>query len=887
MSGTVFEKDSIIGNRYRVVRWIADGFLGGIYEVEAVDFGQRVALKIVQEDRLQTAQARADLHRRILLSLKITHPNVCRIFDVGNHDQLSGEKLPFFTMELLQGETLLHYIGRRGPLTSMKSLPLIDQLTSALEAIHTKGLVHGNLNPANVMLVAEIEGLRSVITNYSFTEKIWAAPDPAFDAAQIVANYRCPKDKDRVSATVDIYALGAIIFFILTGRHPRSLERDADARPLELRKFAPGLPKDWEEALQTCMDPHSRNRYASPLSVHQALTTRKSLHSPINPNRSLFQWLGLGILVTVLFLFAWWQISKEGPAPRPLFLEISEPTQITSDAGLEIDPQFGPDGQSVVFASDRSGFFEIYEQSVLEPDRFHQLTSDGGQNIQPTLSPDGKTLAYHSLVRGGIWLLPMGAGSSTQLNPFGANPSWSPGGQTLVFQDFSRTEVAERSIPAFAPSALWLKSIIGGDPQPLTQVNEPEGAHGEPVWSPSGRHVAFSSGNRRFSKIWCIDVQTKALTLIAGEARINLHPEFSSDGHTLFFVSSSSEGRGAANLGLWKIALDSGTCRPNGSASLITDPSGTSLRQFTLSPLSPLVVYGTLETKSQIWSLPLDPSGQKTGNPTTLISGNLRASRPVYSPDGRYLAYDRWLRGNNLDIWLMDLQTTRSKRISRSSDWDTLASWMSNDQLAFLTNRTSPPRSLWTVDVHQGGEEPLVDLEAETAWARLSPSGEEVVYHEHDQQGILQIFSKSLEGGIPRQLTQDPEMAGFGIISPDGAWLAYESRRNTSTHIMVQPTDGSAEPVQITLKTGDAWPFSWSPDSERIAYAARWDGFWNLYWIRRDGTEIVQLTEYQAPNLYVRYPAWSPIGDQMAYELSRTVGDLWVSNLGGSKGIGD
>ncbi|MEM1206887.1 MAG: hypothetical protein AAGN66_26875, partial [Acidobacteriota bacterium] len=127
-------------------------------------------------------------------------------------------------------------------------------------------------------------------------------------------------------------------------------------------------------------------------------------------------------------------------------------------------------------------------------------------------------------------------------------------------------------------------------------------------------------------------------------------------------------------------------------------------------------------------------------------------------------------------------------------------------------------------------------------------------------------------------LTEDPEMAGFPIWSPDGSTLAIEVRRGQSTQVAVLPAEGGT-PRVLTDAPGESWPFSWDPEGERIAFAGRRNGFWNLFWVRVDDAEVVQLTEDRRLDGYVRYPAWSPLGDRMVFENARTVGDLWRVDL--------
>ena len=90
------------------------------------------------------------------------------------------------------------------------------------------------------------------------------------------------------------------------------------------------------------------------------------------------------------------------------------------------------------------------------------------------------------------------------------------------------------------------------------------------------------------------------------------------------------------------------------------------------------------------------------------------------------------------------------------------------------------------------------------------------------------------------------------------------------------PDEGGGTPQTLTRAAGQSWPGSWAPDNDRIAFAGFRDGLWNVYWTSRTKPAEHQLTRYAKPNAYVRYPAWSPQGDQIVYEYAETVGNVWL-----------
>src|SRR5262245_42208884 len=142
----------VLAERYRVVRFLAQGGMGEIYEVEDLQLGERVALKTVRAGSASDPLALERFKREIQLARRVTHPNVCRIFEFGQHRSPDGTAIAFLTMELLPGETLLERLRRDGRMTPAQALPLVAQMCAGLDAAHRAGVVHRDFKSSNVLL---------------------------------------------------------------------------------------------------------------------------------------------------------------------------------------------------------------------------------------------------------------------------------------------------------------------------------------------------------------------------------------------------------------------------------------------------------------------------------------------------------------------------------------------------------------------------------------------------------------------------------------------------------------------------------------------------------------------------------------------------------------
>ena len=271
-----FEPDRLVAGRYRVVRFLGRGGMGEVYEVEDGALHERVALKTVISVATDDARALERLKREVQLARKVTHPNVCRIFDVGFHEQV-----PFLTMELLTGETLWQRL-RRGPMSAAEALPIVEQLAAALDAAHRAGVIHQDFKSDNVMLLPG----RTVVTDFGLAR---AAIGPGGDQPRAgsgvvgTLNYAAPEQLagGEVTERVDLYALGVVLFEMVTGALPflwstprAALERPGQPKTPPLASLAPELAAAWGETIERCLarDPAARPATAGEVAARLRAT---------------------------------------------------------------------------------------------------------------------------------------------------------------------------------------------------------------------------------------------------------------------------------------------------------------------------------------------------------------------------------------------------------------------------------------------------------------------------------------------------------------------------------------------------------------------------------------------------------------------------------------
>src|SRR5277367_121404 len=166
-----FLAGDLVAERFRIIRFLARGGMGEVYEAEDIELRERVALKSIRGEQLHDGKALDRFKREVHLARKVTHPNVCRIFDLFRQpsyaDGGSGPNtVVFVAMELLEGETLSEFLRRQPRLSVDDARPIALQLAAGLGAAHSAGILHRDFKPANVLLVPKGKGLRAVITDF-------------------------------------------------------------------------------------------------------------------------------------------------------------------------------------------------------------------------------------------------------------------------------------------------------------------------------------------------------------------------------------------------------------------------------------------------------------------------------------------------------------------------------------------------------------------------------------------------------------------------------------------------------------------------------------------------------------------------------------------------
>ena len=296
----MFRPGEVVAERFRVIRFLARGGMGELYEAEDHELHERVALKVILSTTGQDERSVTMFKREVHLARQVTHPNVCRIFDVYRHRPPAGagttEGAPdivFLAMELLHGETLADRLRRMGRLSPADALVLARQMGSALTAAHRAGVVHRDFKTENVMLVEPAtpgEDVRAVVTDFGLAKR--SAHDDRSsvslrldDDGEISGTpaYMAPEQVEGGPATpaTDQYALGVVLYEMVSGTRPflgetaiKIAVKRLQEPPPSPRTHVPDLPPRWEATILRCLAREASDRFASVADAIAALEGR-------------------------------------------------------------------------------------------------------------------------------------------------------------------------------------------------------------------------------------------------------------------------------------------------------------------------------------------------------------------------------------------------------------------------------------------------------------------------------------------------------------------------------------------------------------------------------------------------------------------------------------
>jgi serine/threonine protein kinase/Tol biopolymer transport system component len=796
---------------YEIVSALDAGGMGEVYQARDTRLGRAVAIKLLNAALSRDGISRERFEREARSIAALTHPHICTVHDVGDHE---GDA--FLVMELLEGHTLAARLARtKGGLPLDEALSIATDVVQALAFAHRHHITHRDIKPANIMLtrtgvklldfgLAQLRGQDDVAA-HSRTQTSSTGPLDVMGTL----SYMSPEQLDgRADPRSDIFGFGAVFFEMLTGRKafdgatssavigavvhtdpPAVSSLRPDVSPALARLVRRCLAKEPEARWQSTADLLDEVRWIASHPIARADTIEPPVFR-VRPLSAVIAIFGVAIVAAVL-ASARWGLAPMTPTPSETRTEI-----VTS---ATIDPTsfaLSPDGRQIVFVASGGGASRLWLRSLATTTSQPLAGTEGA--AAPFWSPDGRAVGFFA--EGALKRLELGGGEPRTLAPAPAarGGTWSADG-----------------VIVFAPRTtgpLMRVAATGGDAAAVTMRGPAQ----------QGRRWPHMVSDSRFL-FYALDLPDTTgiyLGALDGSAPTRLTP---ADSAGVYLPGWLLWVRGGA---LVAQRLDVARAALTGDPVTLAD--GVAVDEFLRSGVSVassgLVAYRTgLTTQRRLtWvdrsGLPLGTIGNPDGN-------NLR--HPRVSPDGKSVAVSRTVQGNT-DLWLLD--GARSTRVTFDSALDQSLLWSPDGtRIVFETNRTGP-FDLYETSTGTGVEKLVVSSDQNKVPSSWSKDGRFLLYVSASPSTGLDLWVVPTAGNdrTPSVFLKTPFNEAWGAFSPDGRWIAFQSNKSGPSEIYVRPFvppvapgatvgPGSAVSEWQVSTAGGVFP-TWRPDGKELYY---------------------------------------------------------------------
>ena len=810
---------------YEIVSPLGAGGMGEVYRAKDTRLDRTVAIKVLPAHLSSDAESKQRMEREAKAISALQHANICTLHDIGSHDGTE-----FLVMEYLEGQTLASRL-EKGALPLDQVVKIGIEIAEALEKAHQQGIIHRDLKPANIMLTragaklmdfglakpslaigSQAVGPYTPSTPTMTVAQLTSAASPVTQKGTVVGTvqYIAPEvlQGSQADARSDLFSFGCVLYEMVTGRRAFEgksqlsvftaiLEKD----PEPLRDHQPLTPPMLDLLVRGCLakDPAERVQSAHDLALElRWIASLRAMPAETGhaarPAASRLPWLAAMAAAIVLGIIAGWFWHRSAPSPASIRAVINPPPdahfRLTSD--LAGPPVLSPDGAHLAFtAIGADGKLALWVRAMDAPEA-HPLP-ETGDAIFPFWSPDSRSLGFFA--NGKLRTIDLNGTTAQVLcdAQLGRGGAWSSSG-VIVF-----------SPSPIAP--LLQVNASGGSPAPLTKVDPSKySSHRWPFFLPDGKHFLYFAMNHDPSRVSNNGIYYASLD--GRENRLLLHSQSNgiyAAGYLLFnrgdqlmaqpLDAAKGKLHGEPQTVSSGVLNDFSTWRTSASATdngLLTFGSGSS---------------GGIEL---IW---MDRSGKQVGVAADNLQ-NLQFAR--LSPRGDRVALQ--VDSGMNDIWSLDLARGVSTRLTFGPVGNTIPLWSPDGKwIAYGSLRANGGGIFRRPADGSGTEELLVPdpngiIFSPSDWSR---DGKTLIY---SPSAIIDkedgVWAVSLEGDRkPRQILAHGENA---TLSPDGRWLAYSSTESGRTEIYVEAYGGGSGKWQVSPDTGQV-PH-WSADGKELFY---------------------------------------------------------------------
>jgi Tol biopolymer transport system component len=802
---------------YEILSPIGAGGMGEVYKGRDTRLERIVAIKVLPPHLSSDTEFRERFEREARSISALNHPNICTLYDVGREVDTQ-----YLVLEYLEGETLAARIAR-GPLPLAEALKIATEITNALDKAHRQGIIHRDLKPGNVVLTKTGAKLLDFgLAKSGAAVSAAAASELPTGVAPLTAKgtilgtfqYMAPEqiEGDQADARSDIFAFGAVLFEMLTGRkaftgksHASLLGAILKEDPPPVSQVVPVTPPALDYLVRTCLakDPDARYQTAHDIGLQLRWIAEggsaAGLPAPVavhRRRRGRALWMAAGlVLMAVAFAAAWWL--KPPPPSQVVRFRLEFPEGVTMAANTI--PVLSPDGSRILVSAGTAKNSQFWIRSLDSP-AMHPVPGTEGARGPVAFSPDSRSLAYMSgpnLRR--IDLVGGASQSLCDLQGTTAGPfAWNREGVIL----------------AAAAGVIQKVSASGGAPKPVTELAAGEGFHAFPRFLPDGQHFVYitmavnPNTATGVTNVGSLDDPKFRKRILQGTGPAT----YASPGWLLFTRDSV----------LLAQRFDAGSMELSGEPRPVAEQVGGNNNMDGFA-------YSVSETGSLAWRLGSTTASQLTwfdrgGNDLGSVGERGEVTNPVLSPDGkRVLIAIRDPGTKTRDLWILELARGASSRLTFDPAEDFNPVWTPDGANVIFSSTRKGHRDIYRKRADGvGGDEELLVSDAEKNVESLSPDGKYLLYNVQPPDKPISIWSLPLTGDPkPALVIAGPRNANYSQFSPNGRWIAYTSQESGRIQVYVRSAPGSGLPEgkwQVSVDGGQM-P-QWRHDGKEIFFLA-------------------------------------------------------------------
>ena len=695
-----------------------------------------------------------------------------------------------------------------------------------------------------------------------------------------------------LDARTDLFSFGVVLYEMATGALAFKGATSAalfDAIlhkvPVAPVRLNPELPAELERIINKALEKDRKLRYQTAADLGADLqrlkrdsdsgkTAAASVTLPAAvpvPEPAPARWrswlvLGAGVLAGVFLLVAVWYLARRPAAPvkQPSAVAATF-TQLTDQPGAELFPSLSPDGKTVVYRKEG----DIYSLRVGGKNPVNLTNDSKGNNTQPAFSPDGERIAFRSEREGGgIFVMGATGESPRRLTDSGYNPAWSPDGKEIVLA----TEGIVRPVDRPLISKLSVVNVFTGASRVLFQ-----GDAVQPHWFPHGHRIAYWAVSVPGHKdIWTLPASGGVPVPVTNDGAVNWNPVWSPQGNYIYF---SSDRGGSVNL--WRLPIEESTGKVLGPPEPITTPA-TDAAHISFSRDGRQLAYVQRTYTANLHKIGFDSgAGKIVGQPTAITQGSREAMQPSPSPDGQWLAFASL--GKQEDIFVIRTDGTALRQLTDDRHMDRAPCWSPDGKkIAFFSSRSGSNLEVWTVNPDGSGLQQVTYEGRGRVWFPVwSPDSTRLAYYVRYQEG-REVHGDSFIMDLARPWKEQPHEPLPRLRNPDASYMAWswspDQRKLAATEWRAAIASGIAVYLLDSRKCERLLDYGqyplWLRDNRRLLFANQEKAF-----LLDSSTRNVKEVLSMAPNAVVPRFRLSHDDRVIYFSLGVTEADVWLATL--------